>query len=317
MNRTIGFYPFFIAAIMIIVILAISFLNMYLLARHKRNPFILWIHGISLLTVGSLIFHMVGSAVFVLPLSAFYDTLWRMLLLLAGIGALGGVATVLLRGQTQRFTNWNHSIPEALKSLTDTVFVADQNGVITYINCSEKYQALFGSIGTMDGLASFLQNYCAQPLTIPENLAETITYLLYLEYAKAHMVLQVSPIFIAGNRLGYTVVLHNISAIKDSEKELDAQNKALRRANAKLSEYIRAVGALEAEKERLQIFAQVQETLIRDMERVLLSIRAIKQQRFKNGMYQAAMKELAVQLRAIYQKVRSSVGRISGKETNL
>jgi hypothetical protein len=109
-------------------------------------------------------------------------------------------------------------------------------------------------------------------------------------------------------------VLEDVTAIRNIEKKLSKQNEALVFANERLSKYIMAAGALEAEKERLQILSQVQETLIKDIEKVLPSIRNITQHCFEGGSYQIAMRDFAIELRSIYQKVRSAVGHIAGKE---
>lgn len=319
MNRTLGFYPLFMAAVTIVTILAVCFFNMYLLVKHKPSPSVIWIHLLSLLAVFSLIFYMIRTAVFVHPLSGLHGKLARITILFTGFGALGGVIFAFLFKRTHRFNNLNHSIPEALQSLADIVFVADQEGTITHINHPKKYRALFGKSDTMAQFTSFLYEFCTWDETGSDegNYIDINTYRLHLEQANVYMNLQMAPFAIGGNQLGYTVVINDVSAIRESEVELEAQNEALRQANIKLADYIKASGALEAEKERLQILTQVQETLIRDMEKALFSIQIIKQQCFKDSAYQTAMKGLASQLRLIYQKVRCAVGQISGKDVNV
>lgn len=316
MLTTLGFYPIFTATATILAILIISIFNMHLLAQHKTNHYTVCVHAASLFAVLSLVFHMISEAVIVLPLHTFYCKLSQVTCLLTGFSMVGGIITALALGQKHSWRNLYYNIQDALSRIEDVVFVIDRDGTITYINHPSKYRALFGDIDKMEPLLSYIKEHfgvCIESLDTLHVLSDMLTYELDFDCADSY-IFQISPIIIGDTQCGYTAVLENIFTIRVSEKILQEQIECFEQANKKLSNYIKAAGALEAEKERLQILQQVQETLIHDIEKALFCIQDVKQHRFKDDTYQTEMKKLAAQLRQIYQKVRSAVGQIAGKE---
>ncbi len=317
MGKTLGFYPLFIAGVAVTAILVICIINMYLLARHKRNYITVFIHILSLFVAFGLIFHMMGVAVFVHPISEIYRWLSMISFLLAGSTIVCCVVFAVIFGKKYSLRNLPYSILDALKNIDEVVFVIDCEGNILHINHPEKYFRFFGRINTLEELQSFLKEHCAtseEAYKPMESISGNQICELYFEWAKTNAIIQIAPIAFGGNWHGYTAVLEDVTAIRNIEKKLSKQNEALVFANERLSNYIMAAGALEAEKERLLILSQVQETLINDIEKVLPSIYNIKQHCFENGSYQIAMREFAIELRSIYEKVRSAVGHIAGKE---
>lgn len=317
MERTLGFYPFFVALISVIAICGICLINMYLLARHKSNHVTICVHVFSLFAVFSMIFHMMQTAVFVHPMAENYHLLSVIFFFLAGGTLFIGIIFALLFEQQHSLTNLPHSIPDALKDIEDVVFVIDGEGTILHINHPEKYHAFLGNISTFEELHAFLKERCnlsRESLQSLSNLAENQVCELYFDWMETNVIFKVSPIVFNGSCLASTAVLQDITPMKNIEKQLQKQNEALVIANEKLSKYIIAAGALEGEKERLEILSQVQATVIRDIEEILLSIRSVKLHCFQDGSYQISMKEFAAQLRQIYQKVRNTVGKIAGKE---
>lgn len=318
-SATLGFYPIFMAAAAVIFILAISILNMHLLAQHKTNHYTVCVYAASLFAVLSLVFHMISEAVIVLPLHTFYCKLSQITLLLTGFSMTGGIITALALGQKHSWRNLYYNIQDALSRIEDVVFVIDPDGIITYINHPSEYCALFGDIDKMQPLLFYIKEHLGvnvESLDTLHDSSDMLTYELDFDRSNAY-IFRISPIIIGNTQCGYTAVLENISTIRVSEKVLQEQIERFEQANRKLSNYIKAAGALEAEKERLQILQQVQETLIRDIEKALFCIQDIKQHRFKDDTYQTEMKKLAAQLREIYQKVRSAVGQIAGKEGSI
>ena len=317
MSRTLGFYPLFWAGITIVVIISTCLFNMHLLVRYKRNPFTYCIHVLSLFSVLSLLFQMISSAVFVHPLSLLYHRLAQFCLLLAGLSIVAGVIYALISRDKLSFRNLPHTIADALESIEDIVFVIDRDGSIMHINHPEKYSTLLGNISTMKQLYCFAMDHSILPKESVKtlgNLSDPVSYELYFQPFNMHCILRISPIIIGNTRKGYTAVLEDVSDIRSSEYNLQQQNESLKLANGKLSNYIKAAGALEAEKERLQILEQVQKTIIHDMEKALSYTRTLKQSYSQIGTHENALKELAGQLRQIYQKVRHAVGEIAGKD---
>ncbi len=310
MSRTLNFHPFIITIATVAVVLTICVLNMFMLAKHKKSWITAYIHVVSLLVIGGLIFHMMSVVVFVLPLSGNYSRLSRMLFLAAGaVAVAGGAALSIWR---RRHHHGGISIPLALSGIEDIVFVADSDGLITYINHRDEFYNLFGKVISISQLLSFVQNNAFQ-MTL-DDVADTDVFDgIYVTPSKCCRVF-ITPIVIRANRLGYTAVIDDISAMKESERLLQEQYDDLSQANIKLTQSIRLAGALEAEKQRLQILEQVQTTLAGDIEKVLSSIRRIKQQDIEEGTYPACVRKLASQFRQIYHEVRGAVGSIAGKE---
>lgn len=318
MSRMLGFFPLIISIITVILVMVICFINMYLLTKHKKNYITICVHIISIFAVFGLIFYMMSAAVFVHPLSNFYLKLSHIFLLLSVIVILGGIILTVFFGGKYSLKNSPPSIPVALSNIEDVVFVINPEGVITHINHPNKFYNMLGDVGNIGQLYIYLKEHYNSKVEDFENIVSPSTTIceLYFDKINTYVVIKLSPIESGGIRLGYTAVLEDISAIRAIEKELWKQNEQLEQANDKLTNYIKTAGELEAEKERHQILTQVQESLIYDVEKALLSVRNVKKRGFEDGTYHLAMKELAAQLREIYQKVRSEVGRISGKEMN-
>lgn len=317
-ERTLNFYPFSAALITIAAIFAICLFNMHLIARHRRSYFTVCVHAVSLFAVFGLVFHMIGAAISVHPMSTLHSQISQFFFLLSGFSLLGGMISFFALGKKHSFRNLPHNIPDALEQIEAVVFVVDRDGMITHINHEHKYHMLFGKIDHIDQLSIFIKEHCS---FCPEEVAtwnclSEAQWELYFDQKKTHVTFQLSPIMINGSPLGYTVVIEDITAIRDSEKKLQEQNESLDQANGKLSNYIKAAGELEAEQERLQILTQIQKTLIQDIETAVSSIRELKQQCFEDHTYPSELRALAAQLRLIYQKVRGAVGQISGKEVD-
>ena len=320
MNRTLGTYPFLISLIAIIALVTVCVFNMYLVVKHKKSYFTICVHIVSLLGASSLIFSMLGAAMFVRPVSEIYNRAAHTAFVLAVLSILCALLFWLVRGRRRGFNNLPYSIAEALKNIEPLVFVIDQDGSITNINNSKQYHNLLEDTSSLDELLRFLKMHCTSSemlFEIPEGVYERLVCELYLEQTKSYIQFQLTPIFVGTGFVGYTAVLEDISSIKNSEKNLEDKNKILQQANVKLSQYIKAAGALEEEKERLQILTHIQETLISDIEKALSTVRCTKTHSFSDGTYPDAMQALAAQLRQIYQTVRRAVGQIAEKEVNL
>jgi len=314
MNRVLSFYPFITAALTIAISLAICFFNMYLLSKHKRSYYTRGLHIVSIFVVCGLVFNMMNKIVFVLPLEDVYKHLSHISFMLAVISFISAVV-ILVYGQKQNYKNLSPNIDDALSKIDDVVFVVDRDGTITHINHPEKYNGIFGGINNIDKLLDFMKSYCIAKREYGNSIENMeVAFRLELKNSDKHFIFQITPIEVSGSRLGYTAVLEDVSAIKESERTLYEQNDYLKEANKKLSNYVRVAGALEAENERLQILEHVQLTLIGEIEKALSSLRNIKQYSFMNGTYKTDMKKLAGELRQVYGEVRNAVGKIAGKD---
>ncbi len=312
MDRTLDYVPFFTAVAVVSACLAVCFVNMYLLSRHKRSPFTLFVHAVSLLAVLGAVCCMMGTAVFVLPLSGVYLCLSRLSFLLFFTCLFAGVSVLAVRKNRTGRVNRSQDIAQALSIIEDIVFVADMDGVITQVNHPAAFSALFGKINTMNELDNVMTQKCCLFQGSADN-GYAARELIFIDTG-AQYIYRLSPITKDGKPMGYTAVLEDVAAVRQSETILREQNDYLRQANEKLSSYVKVAGALEAEKERLQILEHVQATLIRDVEEALNEIRRTEAERFTDGSYRAAAKALAAQLRDVYKEVRGTISRIAGKE---
>ncbi len=304
MNNLLGFYPFIRAIITISLIIGICSFNMYILVRHRKSYFTIFIYLASFFAVGSLFFHLMSSAVFVLSLSKTYYQIGRLSFLLMLASVIVGLIIIFVRGPKRNYKHLSPNILNALSNIEDIVFVIDRDGAITHINHPKKYTSLFGDIDHIDQLISFMEvNYSLDKsqLTIPG--------------ANSYYSFKITPIVInKASPLGYTAVLEDVSAIKNSEKLLQERNESLKEANEKLSTYVEVAGELDAEKERLKLLNHIQETLINDIEKVLLNYGKVKNDCFEDFSYPRVMKDIANQLREVYSTVRQAVNRIAGKD---
>jgi len=318
MNPALGFYPFVITVMAVAAFMAICFFNMYVLARHRRSHYTVALHIASFFFVCWLFFTVMSSAVFALPsLCKIYCELADLSFIFMWISVITGLTLAFTLGRERKYQHLSPNIQKALSCILDIVFVVDQDGEITNINHPEEFASMFGSVGHIDQLIDFMEsNYSTSWKDGKEMnaIATTAVCELELHDQAAHYLLKMTPIEMReGGRVGYTAVLEDISAVKDSEKILRRQNDDLKQANERLSHYVRVTGALDAEKERLNILEHVQSTLINDIEKIVLNLGRIKQSCFEDGSYPDAMRNIASQLRQVYSTVRHAVGEIAGK----
>ncbi|MGI6751981.1 MAG: hypothetical protein ACOX4U_05100 [Anaerovoracaceae bacterium] len=317
MNTILGFDPLVIAIITIAALIAICFFNMYVLVKHRRSYYTVALYIASFFAVCWLFFHMMGSAVFVLPLCKIYYRMAGLSFIFMWISVIVGLVVVFLWGRKRNYQHLSPNIQKALSCINDIVFVVDRDGEITNINHPKKFASLFGSTGHINQLISFMESNCPASWEYGKEISTikgTVVCELELHNSTIHYLLKITPIEMKdGSRLGYTAVLEDISAAKSSEKLLQAQNDDLKQANERLSNYVRVAGALDAEKERLNILEHVQSTLISDIEKILLNFGKVKQSCFTDGSYPDVMRNVASQLRQVYSTVRHAVGEIAGK----
>jgi len=318
MNKMLGFNPFITAIITITAIIAICSFNMYILVRHKRSYFTIAIYITSFFAVSWLFFHMMSSAVVMLSLSKIYYQMARLSFMLMWASIIVGLIRIFVWGRKRNYQHLSPNILNALSSIEDIVFVVDRDGEITHINHPKKYTSLFGNIKHINQLISFMESNCSAFWKYGkeiDTIEGTAVCELMFHDAKTHYTLKITPIVInGGSRLGYTAVLEDVSTTKDSEKLLQERNDYLKLANERLSNYVRVAGALDAEKERLEILEHVQATLIGDIEKILLNFGKVKQNCFEDCSYPSVMKNMAAQLREVYCTVRHAVNRIAGKD---
>lgn len=307
MNRTLDFVPFAAIFAAISLMLLICFLNVYILARHRRSLFTLCLHLCSFFALCGLFFYLMSAAVFVLPLSRTYIILSQASFILLGIGIAAGCVMLALSGRKSRCYSLSPNIGQALSGIDSIVFIADKDGTVTQLNHPDLFAALFGDIRTLDELSGLTG------IGIPTGDTENVH--AFSMGDDRDLVCSIYPIIHKKHCLGHTVIIEDVSDIRRGERLLSERNEYLEGANERLSGYIKVAGALEEERERLSILEHVQSTLIGDMERALSCIRRIKQD-FSDERYGEEIGSLASLLRGVYDEVRKAVGRIAGKDAH-
>lgn len=317
MNRILGYYPLGTVAMTIIALSTICYTTLYVITHYKHNAITTYLNVLSGLATVTLVFHMLQEATFVHPMSGFYHNLLLFTASLLGLGFLLGIVISVFWMKRYRFFKPARNTTDALSRIEDVVFVIDRQGAITYVNHPQELKDFIGALTTMEELEAFLvQNgfHEKSDMRFKDLGASSLNYELVHKELGRNKTLSLCPIILKDKRLGYTAILEDVTAIRNSEALLQEQNEKLIWANGKLSSFIKAAGDLEAEKERLIIINKIQETLISDMEKAMQDINTIKSTDLEKGLYKSDLKGLAVKLRHIYQKVRSSVVQISGKE---
>lgn len=288
MDRTLDFFPFTVTLISTFFCIVICSFNMYLLAKHKRSMISIYIHVISIFAVLALISYLMSTVVFIISLSEKFQQLLYLFLFLFFFSLILGIPWFLITSHKKYSGNLSHNIAQALADIEDIVFITDTSKNIRQINHPQKFYSLFGVVDNINDLV--------------------------LSDFDTPYLMRFSPIVHKDITVGYTVILEDMSAVRDSENALLQQNTLLQLANEKLSEYLKMTGALKLEEERLQILEHVQQTLIQDVKHALSYIQHIKEYSFKNATYQSDIKTLTIQLRAVYHKLRDTIGTLSGKE---
>ncbi len=317
MDRILGYYPFFTAVCAIAIMMVLVVFNMYLLARHKKSLASIVVHIVSAFVTAGVIFYMIGTALFVLPEADSYMHLAGFAFFTSLLCGVTGAVVLAVIGKKHTMRNLPQNIPQAFKNIEALVFVIGQDGMISHINHDKKYRDYFGDIDTIDGMLAYLNEHCESGKKLPKDLdalQNNTSCELILPESSTSVQISVQPVYYREHFLGYTAVIEDITSVRQTEKDLEEQNEILELANSRLARYIKDAGALEAEKERLMILDKLQQTLIADIEQSLQQMSDMKQHAFDDHTYRYMMKELAADLRKIYDKVRSTVGQISGKD---
>lgn len=312
-------YHAFILAVMTIVMLFVGiFYNLKLATKFKKSVMLYLVHFLTLFVLVSMGAHMMSVAVENIPATYTYSIISQLSALAAWITLMVGVLIQVSVKDKTFFQDITVNLFNAFSVLEELVFVVDLDGTITHVNHMDVFQKLFGEIKTLSELMVFMEQ---EGIATYEALDQKIQHLQNINGEMHHSALNkcfyfdIRPVVTNKRQhAGYTVVIQDITEIKDSEKTLEQRNIFLEQANAKLNHYVSVSSALEAENERLVMIDHIQTTLIHQIEQSLIHLKRIQEVSFKDKTHSEDLKDLSTELRKIYKEIRSSVDKMSRKD---
>lgn len=302
----------------IVVILFLCAVNILIFVRHKRNFLTISLHILSLFFLNGLFCLIIDGVILDLPFESTYRTAAYVSFILCGVFIVVGTAVITIKRQKDRFyVGLLPNLEAVFSSANDLSIVADYRGIISQVNHPDKLDALCRKQSTLVDVLSELKDKANTIWPFPDDISELKENMqcevVFCERDEYYLI-KVSPIISGNANIGFTVLFEDISAIRQSEIKLNDQNTLLTQANEKLSHFVKIAGALEAQKERLNILEQLQATLIEKIDRAISSVRNIQNTSFENQAYQYDIREVANLLRSVYADVRASIGQIAGKD---
>ena len=302
----------------IIVMLTLCAVNIFIYVRHRKSLLTIFLHISSLFLLIGLFCLIIDNVILDLSFESIYRTAAYVSFILSGISVVAGTSAIIIKSRKESLSFGFSPNLEAVFFSSDSLsLVADYSGTITQVNHPEKLYALCRKQANLTNILLGLKDRVNTDWSFPADIRE-ITESMQCEVAfyerKEFYLLKVSPIISGNAGVGFTVLFEDISAIRQGEIKLNEQNALLAQANEKLAHFVKIAGALEAQKERLNILEQIQATLIEKIERAISSICNIQSNSFENGAYQNDIREVANLLRSVYADVRSSVSQIAGKD---
>ena len=302
----------------IVLILSLCSVNIYIYVRHRRSFLTVCLHIISLFVLSGLFCLIIDTVILDLRFESIFRTAMYVSFILCVIFIVAGITAITMKS---RKNGLYFGLPPNLEAVffsADALsLVADYRGIITQVNHPEKLDALCRRQTNLMDIFSELKESLGAAWPFPEDISE-ITESIQCQAAfhegTKYYLLRVSPIISGGAGVGFTVLFEDISTIRQSEIKLKEQNALLTQANEKLDHFVKIAGALEAQKERLEILEQIQATLIEKIEKAISCVCNIQNTGFENETYQHDIREIANLLRKVYSDVRTSVSRIAGKD---
>lgn len=304
------------STILILLLLAICLINLIIYIRYRRNLFTVCVHISSFFAIVSVFCFIID----LVTLDLAFERAFRTMATASGLLLILSIVTsavVLIRNRNKGITLFGFSsdCKAIFSEAHDLALIADYNGLIIDVNHPEKLDEFCPRANTLDEVFQMLKD--STGVSIPEypnEISYSTRYEVYLQECDTYYLISILPMLSGGLRVGYTVLIQDVSAIKKSEFLLSEQNAALEAANRKLSHYVTVASALEAEKKRLQIFEHLQKTLIDKIRDAVFRIGQIQKKLKQNNDCQDEIRAAAGLLRSIYTDVRASVSQIAGKE---
>jgi len=305
------------STLLILFLLGLCLANLILYVRYRRNLFTVCVHITSFFAMVSVFCLIIDLAVLDLAFESAFRTVWVLSSLLMLLSIVISAA-VLIKNREEGISllGFSSDCKSIFKGARDLALIADYNGLIIDVNHRETLSEICPRANTLREVFQALNENAASRIPeYPNENRHSMRYEIDRKDRDACYLVSVLPMLSGGVRVGYTVLIQDVSAMKQSEYQLGVRNAELEEANRKLSHYVTVASALEAEKNRLQIFEHLQKTLIDKIKDGIFRIGQIQKKLKQNEAYQNDIREAAALLRGIYTEVRISVSQIAGKDT--
>ncbi len=293
-----------VTALLLIIMIAICAVNIFIHVRHRPGFFTQWLHIWSGLALAGGFCLLMDTVILDLPLEKGFRTAGVILLILCTITVITSAIVFLLKapGKALRFGS-STDLQAIFTAVDDLILVVDYKGNIVDVNHPERLRGMCNDAEVFSEAIIELERKTQDPFRpFPgdiNEIADAWQSEFHLPLENTYYLLSISPIILGANRVGFTVVFQDITAIKQSEIELKEQNIHLEAANSKLARYIKMAGVLEAEKERLRILEQLQAALIKKIEDAVVRVDELQREYLTPPAYNAEIRNAANSLRSI------------------
>lgn len=316
LEPSIIFLSFFITTVMV----GISFVNVFVFVRYKRNISIVFIHILSLWMILAMFCLLMDTVILGLCFEYTYKQLFNISIALFVVTLVIYIIIFLLTREKRYYYGLDISNYKNIYTYSrELSFVVDYRGVVVDCNHPEILNDLCQNNNKLiDILRELKGKILCQNLFVNDisEIRENIESEIYIDDKDIYYLMKISPITSNGGILGYIVLFQDISAIRRSEIELKRQNECIKTNNEELVQYMKINASLESEKKRVQILEHVQKSILEKIEIAIFQISKINCKRFNNLSYKEEIKQVSLQLKSVYNDVRISVNSISEKKVN-
>ena len=302
----------------VFVILLLCAVNILLFAKYRRSELSALLHISSCFLALSVFCFMIDGVVLNLPQEKLFQTAGKVSFLIFCLCISTSVMIFLIRIKKDKsFFQLPPNLESVFSSAEDISFVVDYNGNILQVNHPAKLKRLSHSATLADMIDSLNGCFSGKTPKIEEinTSVEVLQYEISVTETGKFYHMIISPILSNDTKIGFTVLLAEITSIRQSELVLEHLNKELEDGNHKLAKYVKVAGALEAQTARLNILKNILSELILKIEVTRDHIRQTSGSVSFDKTYRQDIKRLAEELRSIYKDVRAAVGRIAGGES--
>ena len=187
--------------------------------------------------------------------------------------------------------------------IADLAVLIDYNGQIISANHPEQFKLLFSNSTSLEEMLIVLANKSSDPVF---DSKKTASWELHLSEGDRDLLISLFPVTHRHSILGKVLLLHDITELKLSERNVVLSNQELQKANDQLNHYIHMSHLLEVEQHRVHVVTHIQNKIVDTIRQVI--------ERINNEECDAAL--LAKRLRTVYQDTRKTIREVFTKGAN-
>jgi len=316
--RILNYHIFYLDILLIFFMLLICAINIIIHSKFKHSISTVFFYISSLFGLISLFCLFADLVIIDLSLDSIYKLLTKVFAFLCVLCVFIWIIIFFVSFyRKKKHFSLPPNLEEVFNCADDLLIVSDYKGNIIKVNNNIELFRICGKVETINDIFNFINTNLLTDGEKPEYIDDLGVHKEYEFYSvnkDFYLKLVVSPLFSGKEIIGFLVIFHDITLIRKSELILEEQNQYLSQANEKLRKYIQIAGALEAERTRLQIYSDIQCSLIEKTEKAKELIDEIKTVDSDSEKYRNGIKSIAEFLRNIYKDVRYSINSIVGKD---